>query len=108
MNKKFLGFQIVITTFIIGLSFSTVLAGEEPPWGTPWKDTNKNIYTLIQEGFRITGTSFSAIPGLGTMGGFLEITYLQKEKELYRCLTIQAPKEESHGCEILISPKKRR
>lgn len=76
MNKKLLGTLIVTTLIITAFSFSTATASGKPTWESPWKETDKNIYNLLEKGFQFSNATFTTLSGLGTTGGVLEVTYL--------------------------------
>lgn len=70
-------------------------------YNTPWIENFSTLHSLINENFKIVGTTIAVLP-LGS--GMIEILYLQKGKDLYRCATIEQEKSEGHECEKMIRP----
>ncbi len=98
--------------FILGIlglvfmpSYLWGVHASETKYGSPWADTDKSLYDLINEGYSIVGSSFSVVSLAGTI---VEVIYLQKEKKVYRCVTTETKESTEHICTTLAEPKKTR
>jgi hypothetical protein len=100
--KKYLFILIILGMFFI-LTRNGAVYGEDTSYGTPWIDSSRNLYDLIKEGYTIVGLSVTT-PALA--GAVIEVIYVQKEKKLYRCFSIESKEKTQHMCNYLTEPKK--
>jgi hypothetical protein len=100
--KKYL-FIVSILGLLLILIRNGAVHGEDTRYGTPWIDSHRNLYDLIKEGYTIVGLSVTT-PTLA--GAVVEVIYVQKEKKLYRCFTIESKEKTQHMCGSLTEPKK--
>jgi len=94
----------VCSVFVFALITPAALA----KWDSPWETKPEiNLYSLINEGYKVINTNFSTA-GMGTT--IIEVLYLQKGKNLYRCMTVTQPqlKRETHECELCQNPRKKK
>ena len=97
-------FIVVISIFII-VSFilSPISSIGKEPWKDPWKDDpEKNLYILINEGYKIINSTIA----ISVAGQFAEMIYLQKKNEIFRCRTMDYQSKSEHECQMLVNPKK--
>lgn len=74
-------------------------------WPSPWKTVPAaNITSLMTDGYRIISTN---VVYMGPSNGLLEIIYLQKGTETYKCTTTKlgAARESEHVCEVSVLPE---
>ena len=100
MRRLFTALLLTVFVFIsIGVGH---VSAEEPPYESPWLETDVNLYKLIKDGYEIVGTSAIVV-----RGSIFEIIYLKKKNNLYICNTLWFDDDSTgHGCNILIEPKK--
>ena len=64
-----------------------------------WRQTDVDLSTLIDYGFTIVDTNFVLLP---SMNQSVEVIYLMKDKQLFRCTTFEIQHQEpKHWCETL-------
>ncbi len=107
IERKIIMKRSILVLGVLGLAFtSSYVCGvhaSEIKYGTPWTDTDKSLYNLINEGYSIVGSSFSVVSLVGTI---VEVIYLQKGKKVYRCITTESKESTEHVCTTLTEPKK--
>ena len=90
---------VFCTVFLIGL-----ISSNAAEWKSPWKTQSEiNLYSLINKKYEIIEIT-SATMGMGMIQ--IEMIYLQKGEDLYRCSTAvnAETKEEWHECELCQNP----
>ncbi len=92
-----------ITLLVVMILLSGGALSEGAKWKNPWAESDKDMYTLVQDGFRVVDSTFTSIEW-GKKA--IEIVYLEKGKEYYRCLTLTAESRIDHGCEQLVRVNK--
>ena len=70
---------------------------------TPWADSDKNLYSLINDGYSIVGSSLAV---LSLVGSVVEVVYVQREKKVYRCVTTESKDKAEHICTTLTDPRR--
>ncbi len=67
----------------------------------PWKPTSESLDDLVQDGYAIVDASV-VVPPSGT-GVTVEVIYLRRENEVFRCLTrhVEGSEGARHRCDEL-------
>lgn len=94
--------KILIMTMIL-LGTASLASAE---YSNPWKSApDTNISSLVNDDYRIIDTN---IINMGGIKGLFEIIYLQKDNQIYRCITTHmgSPRTTRHECDVSMEPEK--
>jgi len=102
MKKRVIAFVITGFFLILGITVSSAFAKSKSPWV---EKSDVNMYMLIKDGYRIVDTNF-VLGGMGTRRTSpVEVVYLMKEDQLFRCVTVERDRRKSeHKCELCTDP----
>jgi hypothetical protein len=86
--------KILLFALLLSIGCTASVAAET---GFTWKITDITLAQLLQEQFTVVGAQFDSTTT--DLGKYREAIYLQKETELYRCLTVVRGRGRlSHEC----------
>ena len=100
MRATLVAIIILCLTFMVFIPQSPA---EDAQYKSPWVETDKSLYKLVNNDYKIVGTSMNV--NFMTESAF-EFIYLKKGNKIFRCATLESKTKTVHTCEALSKPEK--